>query len=77
MAVEAVLASRASICVAQFMRSSNHVTKIKEFRGTDSYQRSDFIENGGWDRMPGEDKASYGVSSACVAGIEALMKPGA
>jgi hypothetical protein len=74
---EAVLTSRAAICVAQFMKGPNHVVKIKEFQGTESYQRSDLIEKGGWDRMPGQEKAAWGVSSACVTGLEALIKTGA
>jgi hypothetical protein len=74
---EAVLTSRAAICVAQFMKGPNHLVKIKEFQGTESYQRSDLIEKGGWDRMPGQDKAAWGVSSACVTGLEALIKTGA
>ena len=77
MTQEAVVASQVSICVAQFMKSPNHVTKVKEFTGTESYQRSDLIEKNGWDKMPGQDKASWGVSSACVEGIEALIKTGA
>ena len=74
---EAVLTSRAAICVAQFMNSPNHKVKIKEFQGAESYQRSDFIEKGGWDKMPGQEKAAWGVSSACVTGLEALIKTGA
>lgn len=73
---EAVLASRAAICVAQFMNSPNHDLNVKQFRGTDSYMRSDLIEKGGWDKMPGQEKAVYGVSSACVVGLEALIKTG-
>jgi hypothetical protein len=74
---EAVAASRAAICVAQFMKSPNHIMKIKEFRGAESYQRSELIEKGGWDKMPGQEKAAWGVASACVAGLEALIKTGA
>ena len=74
---EAIVANQASICVAQFMASANHARKVKEFTGTESYQRSDLIEKNGWDRMPGQDKGSWGVSSACVTGIEALIKTGA
>ncbi|MGH8620794.1 MAG: hypothetical protein ACRET3_01540, partial [Burkholderiales bacterium] len=46
----AVLASRAEICVAQFMRGPEHIARIKQFVATDSYQRPDYIENGGWDK---------------------------
>ncbi len=77
MSEEAVLTSRVAICVAQFMNSPNHKMNIKEFQGTESYQRSELIEKGGWDKMPGEEKAAWGVSSACVAGLEARIKTGA
>ena len=77
MSDEAVQTSRVAICVAQFMSAPGHQTAIKEFQGTDSYKRSDFIEKGGWDKMPGEEKAAWGVSSACVAGLEARIKTGA
>ena len=34
----------------------------------------DFIEKGGWDKMPGQKEASYGVRDACVAGLDVLIK---
>jgi len=70
----AVLASQAAICVAQFMKEPNGQQKLKEFEAIDSYKRYEFIEKGGWDKMPGQKDASSGVSSACVAGIEVLIK---
>ena len=77
MSEEAVLSSRAAICVAQFMGAPNHKVKIQEFQGAESYLRAELIEKGGWDRMPGEEKAAWGVSSACVTGLEAVIKTGA
>jgi hypothetical protein len=77
MAAEAVVASQAEICVAQFMSAPNNGTKLKEFKGTDTYVKSELIEKGGWDKMPGQEKAAWGVSTACVAGLEALIKAGA
>ena len=74
MSEEAVLASEAAICVAQFMNGPNHELKIKEFQGTDSYKKSDIIEKGGWDKMPGQEKAGYAVARACADGLELLMK---
>jgi hypothetical protein len=70
----AVLASQAAICVAQFMKDPNYAAKLKELEGTDSWKRSEFIEKGGWDKMPGQKEASSGVSSACAEGLEALIK---
>ena len=77
MSDEAVLASRAAICVAQFMNAPDHKAKIKELQKAEGYQRSEVIEKGGWDRMPGEEKAAWGVAGACVAGLEAAIKTGA
>jgi nucleoid-associated protein YgaU len=74
MSDEAVLASQAAICVAQFMKEPNHEEKLKELGEVSSYQRSDFIEKGGWDIMPGQEKADYGVSRSCADGLELLIK---
>lgn len=59
------------------MNAPEHELVVKEFQGTDSYKRSELIEKGGWDKMPGQEKAVYGVASACVTGLEALIKTGA
>ncbi len=74
MSEEAVLASQAAICVAQFMKQPDHVEKLKEIEKTSSWERAKFIEKGGWDKMPGQEKADYGVSRACVDGLELLIK---
>jgi hypothetical protein len=71
---EAVLASQAAICVAQFMKDPNHEEKLKELNDVSSYQRANFIEKGGWDVMPGLKKAGWGVSRACADGIDLLIK---
>ncbi len=75
MSDEAVLMSQASICAAQFMRTPDHSAKARELQGMESYQRSEFIEKGGWDRMPGQETASWGVAGACVAKLDAPAKP--
>lgn len=80
MSDEAVLASQAAICVAQFMKQPNHEEKLKEFEETNSWERYKFIEKGGWDKMPGQEDierasyAAYDVSRACVDGLELLIK---
>ena len=71
---EAVLAARAAICVAQFMKQPNAPEQLQAFEKTYSYQRGTFIEKGGWDKMPGEDQASPTVARACAEGLEVLMK---
>ena len=74
MAEEAVLSSQAAICVAQFMKSPNHEDKLKEFAEVSTWKRDDFIKEGGWDKMPGQEKAEYGVADACAEGLELLIE---
>ena len=74
MSEEAVLASQAAICVAQFMKESNHQEKLKELGELDRWKRAEFIEKGGWDKMPGQEKAGYLVSRACSDGLELLIE---
>ena len=74
MTEEAVLASQAAICVAQFMKDPNHEEKLKELEELDSWKRAEYIEKGGWNKMPGQKDADYAVSRACADGIELLIK---
>ena len=74
MSENAVLANRAAIRVAQFMEAPNPEDNARKFRETKNYMRTGFIDSGSWDRMPGEVKASWHVSSPCVAGIETQLK---
>jgi hypothetical protein len=74
MTEEAVLASQAAICVAQFMKEANHEENLKELGEIDSWKRAEFIEKGGWDKMPGQEKADYAVSRACADGLELLIE---
>ncbi len=69
----AVLATRAAICVAQFTKSPNDQKRLKELKAVNSWERAEFIEKGGWDKMPGEDKASDTVSRACADGLAVLL----
>jgi predicted negative regulator of RcsB-dependent stress response len=70
----AVLASQAAICVAQYIKEPNSQEKLKEFAAIDSYKRYEFIEKGGWNKMPGQKEANSGVANACVEGLEVLIK---
>jgi hypothetical protein len=74
MTKEAVLASQAAICVAQFMKETNHEEKLKEFEKVEFWQRAEFIEKGGWDKMPGQKEADHGVARSCSDGLELLLK---
>ena len=74
MTKEAVLASQAAICVAQFMKQPNYEKKLKELGEVSSWQRAEVIEKGGWDKMPGQEKAGSAVARACADGLALLIK---
>jgi hypothetical protein len=74
LSAEAVLASQAAICVAQFMKQPTHKEKLKALGELSSWNRAEFIEKGGWDKMPGQEEAGYLVSRACADGLELLIK---
>ena len=69
----AVLTTRAAICVAQFAKGPNDQKRLKELKGISSWERA-FIEKGGWDEMPGEEKADATVARACAEGLGVLME---
>ncbi len=70
----ALLTTRAAICVAQFIKDPNYKARLKELKASNSWQRTEFVEKGGWDKMPGEEKATYTVSRACADGLEVLIE---
>ena len=74
MSEKAVLASQAAICVAQFMKQPNHEKKLKELEAVSSWTRAEFIEKGGWDKMPGQEKPGPTVARACADGLGLLVK---
>ena len=74
MSDKAVLASQAAICVAQFVKQPNHDAKLKELGELSSWTRAEFIEKGGWDKMPGQEKAGPTVARACAEGLGLLIQ---
>jgi len=58
MTEEAVLASQAAICVAQFMAQPKHEEKLKELEKIDSWKRAEFIKKEGW-RWPGNRRSYF------------------
>ena len=40
----------------------------------DSWNKSEVIAKGGWDKMPGQDEADATVTWACAKGLEKLAE---
>lgn len=73
----AVLTTRVAICVAQFAKAPNEQQRLKELKAINTWERAAYVEKGGWDRMPGEEKASDTVARPCADGLDALIEKSA
>jgi hypothetical protein len=69
----AVLNTRVAICVAQFTKGGDK-KRLTELKAINTWERAAFIEKGGWDKMPGEDKASDTVARPCADGLDSLLQ---
>jgi len=71
----AVVAALTPICVEKFQQQTDAAAKLVAFnKVSSSWDRRSLIEKGGWDRMPGQEKASPDVARACAEGLELLAK---
>lgn len=68
----AVLNTRVAICVAQFTKGSDQ-KRLKELKAINAWERAAFVEKGGWDKMPGEEKANDTVARPCADGLDSLL----
>ena len=69
----AILTARAAICVAQVARPPNEQQRLRQLKAIQSWERAAFIEKGGWDKMPGEEKAADSVARACAEGLSVVL----
>jgi hypothetical protein len=70
----AVLTARAAICVAQFTKDPNRQQRLKELKAVSTWERAAFIERGGWNRMPGEERGHDIAARKCAEGVGALIE---
>jgi len=62
----AVVGVLAPICPVQFRAQTDATAKLAELNEMRSYDRTSFIEKGGWATMPGSEEPLKGVASACA-----------
>ena len=70
---DAVITALAPICVAQFKTQTpnNQTMQLAALKEESSYKRDDFVVEGGWATMPGNDAPTKEIAHACA---EQLMK---
>lgn len=63
---DAVAKRLAPICVVRFQQDPQKDQKLKEVKGTDTWQRGDYVKKQGWATMPGEQEPDGRVADECV-----------
>ena len=63
---DAVVKRLAPICVVRFAQDPSKLEKLKEVKGTDTWQRGDYVKKQGWATMPGEQEADGKVADECA-----------
>jgi dienelactone hydrolase len=65
-ATTAVVAALAPICLDNFKRGKDPAAQLIELKKASSWQHGDFVEKGGWAKMPGMAKTDSGMARACA-----------
>ncbi|MDP4908863.1 MAG: hypothetical protein NWQ56_01180 [Burkholderiaceae bacterium] len=63
----ATVAALTPVCVEMFKRDSQYEANLVELKKIDEWSRYNFIEKGGWGKMPDANKLDSEVASQCAA----------
>ena len=66
MGEKAVVDRLAAICVAQFQQDPNSEERLKELKETNSWKRDEYVEEGGWATIPGDESPDRKVAEECA-----------
>ena len=62
----------ASLCVQNFVSTAGASEKLAALKKTSSWERDDFIEDGGWAMLAGIEKAIPGAAELCAKELVAM-----
>jgi hypothetical protein len=62
----------ANVCVQRFVDASDARAQLAALKKTSSWQRDDFIEKGGWAKLPGLDKPVAAAAERCAERLAAI-----
>jgi hypothetical protein len=67
----------AKICVNRFVNGADAVGQLASLKKSDSWQRDDFIEKGGWATLPGMKEPVAGAADICAQKLMEAKLPSA
>jgi hypothetical protein len=62
----AVISVLAPICARNFNDEGDRPARLTELKAKSAWERTAFIEKGGWAKMPGTTETNNGVARACA-----------
>ncbi|MBU2533747.1 MAG: hypothetical protein KKB37_13480 [Alphaproteobacteria bacterium] len=62
----AVVSALAPICAANFKGDVDRATQLVGLKTKSEWEQVDFVEKGGWAKMPGSKETNRGVARACA-----------
>lgn len=65
-AKNAVIAVLAPICADKFQSENDAASNLESLKKESTYKQVNFIEEGGWAILPGNEKSGSGVAKACA-----------
>ena len=70
---KAVVAALTPVCVQRFQQAADATTQFAALKKIDrSYERSTYVEKGGWATPPGSDKVNSDLAQACAEALNKL-----
>jgi len=65
----------AALCVERFKQTADASAKLTELKEMNSWRRGEFVETGGWARMPGSDESLDEAADLCAERLAKLEPP--
>ncbi|MGH6760795.1 MAG: hypothetical protein ACRECW_04280 [Phyllobacterium sp.] len=62
----------ANICVEKFVSGPNASQKLADLKETSTYQRDNFITDGGWVKLAGMERDAPGAADLCAEQLAAM-----
>jgi hypothetical protein len=65
----------ATMCVTRFMEAPNAATHLATLKKTDSWERGDMIQKGGWATIAGVKEVPSGTDDLCAQKLASMEAP--
>lgn len=65
----------ASVCVERFVNDEGFAGSLRELKGTNSWKRDDYIDDGNWAMLAGVEEPVRGAAALCAERLADMERP--